>query len=122
MARFESTTPAAAPPFGSGADSHAHANCAGALLHRVREHAVEHDFAFQNLRIAGEPVLLAACRTFIASAPEALLALSCDEYSGGFIAFYSSFCSAVRQKRFRPFGLSVATASAALQPLPMEEP
>jgi len=76
-------------------------------------------FAHRGLR---EVSVLAACRTFIASAPEALLAHSGDEYSGSFIAFYSYFCSAVRQKRFRPFGLRVATASAALRPLPMEEP
>ncbi len=55
---------------------------------------------------------LAACRTFIARAPEALLAQSGDEYFERLLAFYTSFCAAMRQKRFQPFGLSVATASA----------
>jgi len=60
-----------------------------------------------------------ACRTFIAIAPVALLAQSGDEYSAGFIAFYSSFCGAA--PKALP-ALRVARRNRVCAATPTDEP
>jgi len=60
--------------------------------------------------------LLVACRTFLASAPEVLLAIVSTQSRINFEGYNSTFESALCQKAVRPYTLPRPTEVSSLQP------